>query len=100
MKTLRKIFGNLWVLPGLVACGVSVAVVWRNPSFGHAEVSGVALMALLFRLATQDLSCAWARTKKPFGDHVHPRGDRLVAELERVRRNLGNRDGRQELMSG
>ncbi len=37
MKTLRNIFGNLWVLLGLALYGVSLAVLWRNPSFGHED---------------------------------------------------------------
>jgi membrane protease YdiL (CAAX protease family) len=73
MKTLRAIFTNLWVLLGLAVFGVSLALLWRNPGFGRedalggivifgfiqgrlatwfkSEISGVALMSLLFGLA-------------------------------------------------
>ena len=34
---MRNIFGNIWVLLGLAAYGVSLSVLWRNPSFGHMD---------------------------------------------------------------
>jgi membrane protease YdiL (CAAX protease family) len=37
LKALRNIFGNVWVLLGLAAYGVSLAILWPNKSFGHAD---------------------------------------------------------------
>jgi membrane protease YdiL (CAAX protease family) len=37
MKALRDIFTNVWVLLGIAAYGVSLAVLWRNPNFGHQD---------------------------------------------------------------
>lgn len=34
---MRNIFGNVWVLLGVAAYGVSLSVLWRNPSFGHGD---------------------------------------------------------------
>ena len=40
VKTLRNIFGNVWVLLGLAAFAVSLAILWRNPSFGREDAIG------------------------------------------------------------
>lgn len=64
MKTLRNIFGNIWVLLGLAAYGVGLAVLWRNPSFGHEDaiaeliIFGVAfpLLAWVTTLRVQPLA--------------------------------------------
>jgi membrane protease YdiL (CAAX protease family) len=37
VNRLRDIFGNIWVLLGLAAYAVSLAVLWRTPSFGRAD---------------------------------------------------------------
>lgn len=51
MKTLRNIFGNVWVLLGLAAYGISLAVLWRNPSFGHEDaIAELVIFGLAFPL--------------------------------------------------
>lgn len=57
MKTLRNIFGNIWVLLGLAAFGVSLAILWRNPSFGREDaISGIIIFGIAFPLV------AWVTT--------------------------------------
>ena len=57
MKTLRNIFGNTWVLLGLAAFGVSLAILWRNPSFGREDaIGGIILFGIAFPLL------AWVST--------------------------------------
>ena len=57
MKTLRNIFGNVWVLLGLAAFGVSLAILWRNPSFGREDaIGGIIIFGIAFPLI------AWVTT--------------------------------------
>jgi membrane protease YdiL (CAAX protease family) len=57
LKTVRNIFGNLWVLLGLAAFGVSLAVLWRHPNFGREDaISGLIIFGIVFPLL------AWAAT--------------------------------------
>jgi len=57
VKTLRVIFGNVWVLLGLAAFAVSLAVLWRNPSFGREDaISGIIIFGIGFPLL------AWVTT--------------------------------------
>jgi membrane protease YdiL (CAAX protease family) len=57
LKALRNIFGNIWVLFGLAAYGMSFAILWRNKSFSPED----ALVELvLFGLAFPLL--AWVTT--------------------------------------
>jgi len=37
MKTLRNIFTNPWALAGMVAYGASLALLWRNKTFGRED---------------------------------------------------------------
>jgi membrane protease YdiL (CAAX protease family) len=56
-KTLRNIFGNVWVLLGLAAFGVSLAILWRNPSFGREDaIGGIIIFGIAFPLL------AWVTT--------------------------------------
>jgi membrane protease YdiL (CAAX protease family) len=49
VKTLRVIFGNVWVLLGLASFAVSLAVLWRNPSFGREDaISGIIIFGIGF----------------------------------------------------
>ena len=57
MKTLRHIFGNVWVWLGLAAYGVSLAILWRNKSF--APEDAISLL-VIFGLALPLL--AWVTT--------------------------------------
>jgi membrane protease YdiL (CAAX protease family) len=51
VKTFRHIFGNVWVLLGLAAFGVSLAILWRNPSFGREDaIGGIILFGIAFPL--------------------------------------------------
>jgi len=51
VKTLRDIFGNAWVLLGLAAFGVSLAILWRNPSFGREDaIGGIIIFGIAFPL--------------------------------------------------
>jgi uncharacterized protein len=57
MKTLRHIFGNIWVLVGLALFAVSLAILLRNPSFGREDaVSGIIIFGIGFPLL------AWVTT--------------------------------------
>jgi len=57
MKALRNIFGNVWVLLGLVAYGVSLAILWRNKSFAPEDaISLLVIFGLAFPLL------AWVTT--------------------------------------
>jgi membrane protease YdiL (CAAX protease family) len=57
MKTLRNIFGNVWVLFGLAAFAVSLAILWRNPSFGREDaIGGIIILGIAFPLL------AWVTT--------------------------------------
>jgi membrane protease YdiL (CAAX protease family) len=57
LKALRNIFGNVWVLAGIAAYGVSLAVLWRNPQFGHEDAI---TELIIFGLALPVL--AWVTT--------------------------------------
>jgi len=51
MKTLRNIFTNPWALFGIVAYAVSLAVLWRNRTFGREDaISELVLFGILFPL--------------------------------------------------
>lgn len=39
LRALRNIFGNVWVLLGLVAYCASLALLWQNKSFGRADAT-------------------------------------------------------------
>ena len=57
MKTLRNIFGNIWVLLGLAVFGVSLAILWRHPNFGREEaIGGLIIFGIIFPLL------AWVTT--------------------------------------
>ena len=57
MKTLRNIFGNVWVLLGLAAFAASLAILWRNPSFGREDaIGGIIIFGIAFPLI------AWVTT--------------------------------------
>ena len=57
MKTLRSIFGNVWVLLGLAAFAVSLAILWRHPNFGREDaIGGLIIFGIIFPLL------AWATT--------------------------------------
>jgi membrane protease YdiL (CAAX protease family) len=57
VKTLRSIFGNVWVLLGLAAFAVSLAILWRNPGFGREDaISGIIILGVVFPLL------AWVTT--------------------------------------
>src|SRR4051812_6210539 len=57
VKTLRNIFGNAWVLLGLAAFGVSLAILWRNPAFGREDaIGGILILGIAFPLL------AWVTT--------------------------------------
>jgi uncharacterized protein len=70
VKTLRNIFGNLWVLLGIAAYAVSLAVLWRNPSFGHEDAVveliifglGFPLLAWVTTLRVKPLAVAVRRS--------------------------------------
>ena len=57
LKTLRNIFGNLWVLLGVAAYGVSFAILWRNQSFAPEDALS---LLVIFGLAFPLL--AWVTT--------------------------------------
>ncbi len=60
MKTLRNIFGNFWVLLGLAAVAISLAILWRNPSFGREDaIGGIIIFGIGFPLL------AWVTTLRP-----------------------------------
>ena len=51
VKTLRNFFGNAWVLLGLAAFGVSLAILWRNPGFGREDaIGGIVIFGIAFPL--------------------------------------------------
>src|SRR5947207_13925816 len=51
MKALRNIFTNPWALFGIVAYAVSLAVLWRNRTFGREDaISELVLFGILFPL--------------------------------------------------
>jgi CAAX protease family protein len=57
LKTLRNIFGNGWVLLGLAVSALSLAILWRNPSFGREDaVAGLIIFGTAFPLL------AWVTT--------------------------------------
>lgn len=57
MRALRNIFGNVWVLFGLAAYGVSLAVLWRNKSFAPEDtIVELVIFGLAFPLL------AWVTT--------------------------------------
>jgi membrane protease YdiL (CAAX protease family) len=57
VKTLRHIFGNVWVLLGLAAFAASLAILWRNPSFGREDaIGGIIIFGIAFPLL------AWVTT--------------------------------------
>jgi membrane protease YdiL (CAAX protease family) len=57
LKTLRHILGNVWVFLGLAALALSLAILWRNPSFGREDaISGLIIFGIVFPLL------AWAAT--------------------------------------
>jgi membrane protease YdiL (CAAX protease family) len=57
LKTLRNIFRNVWVLLGLVAYGVSLAILWRNNSFAPGDaIVELVIFGLAFPLL------AWVTT--------------------------------------
>ena len=57
LRTLRNIFGNVWVLLGIVAYGVSLAVLWPNKSFSHGDaLAELIIFGIAFPLL------AWATT--------------------------------------
>jgi len=57
LNALRNIFGNVWVLLGLVAYGVSLAILWRNKSFAPEDaISLLVIFGLAFPLL------AWVAT--------------------------------------
>jgi membrane protease YdiL (CAAX protease family) len=55
MKT--PIFGNVWVLLGLAAFALSLAILWRNPGFGREDaIGGIVIFGIAFPLL------AWVTT--------------------------------------
>jgi len=57
VKTFRHIFGNVWVLLGLAAFAASLAILWRNPSFGREDaIGGIIIFGIAFPLL------AWVTT--------------------------------------
>src|SRR4051812_23235411 len=51
MKTLRNIFTNPWALFGMAAYGASLALLWRNKTFGREDaISELVLFGILFPL--------------------------------------------------
>ena len=59
MKTLRNILGNIWVLFGLAAFALSLAILWRNPDFGREDaIGGLIIFGIAFPLL------AWLTTLK------------------------------------
>ncbi len=51
LKAVRNIFGNVWVWLGLVAYGISLAILWRNSSFAPGDaVSLLVIFGLAFPL--------------------------------------------------
>lgn len=54
---LRNIFGNAWALLGLAAFALSLAILWRNPSFGREDaIGGTVIFGIAFPLL------AWVTT--------------------------------------
>ena len=51
LKTLRSIFGNVWVLLGIAVFAVSLAILWRHPSFGREDaIGGLIIFGIIFPL--------------------------------------------------
>lgn len=51
MKTLRSIFTNPWALAGMAAYGASLALLWRNNTFGREEaVAELIIFGIAFPL--------------------------------------------------
>lgn len=51
MKTLRSIFTNPWALAGIAAYGASLALLWRNKTFGREDaIAELILFGFLFPL--------------------------------------------------
>jgi uncharacterized protein len=74
LKALRNIFGNVWVLLGLAAYGVSLAILWRNTSFAPED----ALVELvIFGLAFPLLAWVTTLRARPLTLTVH----RSAAEM-------------------
>src|SRR6478735_5589541 len=75
MKALRNIFGNIWVLLGLAAFVLSLAILWRNPGFGREDaIGGLIIFGIAFPLL------AWLTTLK-----ARP----LVVRVERSAAEMG-----------
>ena len=74
LKALRNIFGNAWVLLGLAAYGVSLAILWRNKNFAPED----ALVELvIFGLAFPLLAWVTTLRTRPLTLTVH----RSAAEM-------------------
>lgn len=74
MKALRNIFGNFWVLLGIAAYGISLAVLWQNKSFAPEDaIVELVIFGLAFPLL------AWVATlrARPLTLTVH----RSAAEM-------------------
>ena len=57
LKTLRNIFGNVWVLVGIATFAVSLTTLWRHPNFGRQDaVGGLVIFGIIFPLL------AWVTT--------------------------------------
>jgi membrane protease YdiL (CAAX protease family) len=57
LKTLRNIFGNVWVLLGIVAYGASLALLWQNKGFGRTDaIAELIIFGIAFPLL------AWVTT--------------------------------------
>ena len=51
MKTLRNIFANPWALFGIPAYAASLALLWRNKTFGRENaISELVLFGIIFPL--------------------------------------------------
>lgn len=74
MKALRNIFGNVWVLLGIAAYGVSLAILWRNKSFAPEDAI---VELVIFGLAFPLLACVTTLRARPLTLTVH----RSVAEM-------------------
>jgi membrane protease YdiL (CAAX protease family) len=74
LKALRNIFGNFWVLLGIAAYGISLAVIWQNKSFAPEDaIVELVIFGLAFPLV------AWVATlrARPLTLTVH----RSAAEM-------------------
>jgi membrane protease YdiL (CAAX protease family) len=74
MKTLRNIFGNIWVLLGLAAFALSLVILWRHPGFGREDaIGGIIIFGIAFPLL------AWLTTLK--ARPLVVRAERSAAEM-------------------